>query len=345
MSLLSGLLVLCLALSAAGILYAAIGGWNDRRRFLGMGQLVEIGDGHRLFLSRMGNTGSPAVVFESGVAATSQNWIRLQEAVSRFAPTVSYDRGGLGWSSPAASERTPANIARELHTMLERAGVAPPYLLVGHSFGGLVVRRFAADFPEKTAGVISLDAMQPEEWPPLNLTQVSMLANAKRLTWVAVAICWLGIARVIVTSQLCRGGFFARAFSRATGPGGLHVLDRVTCELAKMPEEIRPIVAAHWSSARFYHGLRAHIAAIPATVRQMHSAPPLPGIPVLLLTAGTAPPLAEEAVRRIGPAARQVILKDSGHWVHLDQHDRVLAEIRAMVAGARSTLLEEISAV
>lgn len=67
---------------------------------------------------------------------TSQNWAKIQEAVSEFAHTVSYDRLGLGWSTPAVSERIPSKVVEELRAMLQTAGVASPFLLVGHSSGG-----------------------------------------------------------------------------------------------------------------------------------------------------------------------------------------------------------------
>jgi hypothetical protein len=126
------------ALLVAGFLYQCIGGGLDRRRHTGPGRWVEIERGLRLYVVEKGS-GGPAVLFEAGIAATNLNWHHIQETVSRFTSTASYDRCGLGWSSPSSTVRTPGNIAAELHTMLQSAGITPPYILVGHSFGGLVV--------------------------------------------------------------------------------------------------------------------------------------------------------------------------------------------------------------
>ena len=93
------LLLLFPVLLALGALYQWAGALKDRKRFLGLGTIFDIGEGRRLYMSQMG-TGGPSVIFESGIAATSQNWAQMQEAVSHFAHTVAYDRGGLGWSSP-----------------------------------------------------------------------------------------------------------------------------------------------------------------------------------------------------------------------------------------------------
>src|ERR1700743_1430749 len=161
------LLLLFPVLLALGALYQWAGALKDRKRFLGLGTMFDIGEGRRLYMSEMGS-GGPSVIFESGIAATSQNWVQMQEAVRHFSRTVAYDRGGLGWSSANTTERTPSNIVAELRLLLQEAGIAPPYVLVGHSFGGLVVRHFAAAHPDEVVGVVLLDPMRPEERPPLN---------------------------------------------------------------------------------------------------------------------------------------------------------------------------------
>ena len=137
------------ALVAAGFLYQWFGSRYDRKRFTSAGRFLEIGNGQRLYLLEKGS-GEATVLFESGIAATNLNWFHIQEKVSLFASTASYDRGGLGWSSPCRTARTPTNIVVELHELLNEAGIKPPYVLVGHSFGGLVMRKFAILTPRKS---------------------------------------------------------------------------------------------------------------------------------------------------------------------------------------------------
>ena len=193
------------ALLVAGFLYQRIGGSLDRRRYTGPGRWVEIERGRRLYVVEKGS-GGPAVLFEAGIAATNLNWHHIQETVSRFTSTASYDRSGLGWSSPSSTVRTPGNIAAELHTMLQSAGIKPPYILVGHSFGGLVVRRYAVTYPEDVAGVVLIDPMRCKEWPPLNPAKQSMIDRGKKLSGYAILIARFGLARLAVTSLLCRSG-------------------------------------------------------------------------------------------------------------------------------------------
>jgi len=251
--------------------------------------------------------------------------------VARFTHTVSYDRGGLGWSGPSTTARTPANCASELHDLLERAGVKPPYILVGHSFGGLVMRRYALTYPEDVAGVVLVDPMRCEEWPPMNPGRQSEVDRVKKLSGYAVPIARFGLARLAVTSLLCRSGRISGHLAGAGGAAGRHVLRRVTEEVGKMPKGVWPSVAAHWSRPGYYAGMRSHVEAVPDTVREMQYAEPIRDIPVLLLTPGKSIPLSDELVRRIGDNVQQVIAPTSAHWIHLDQPDLVIDSIREMV--------------
>ncbi len=272
-------------LIGVGFLYQWIGAHRDRLRFAGPGRWVTIGRGHRLYLLEKGS-GSPTVLFEAGIVATNLNWFHIQETVSRFTGTVSYDRSGLGWSSPCRTARTPGNIAVELHAMLQCAQIKPPNILVGHSFGGLVMRRYALLYPEDVAGVVLLDPMRCEEWPPLDPSKQSQLDLGTKLFRFAVPIARFGLVRLAVTSLFCRSGRISARLAGVAGDGGRQVLGRVTEEVGKMPREVWPIVAAHWSRPGYYAGMRSHLMAVPDTVREMQDAEPIRGIPVLSADTG-----------------------------------------------------------
>lgn len=322
-------IVLCL-LPAAGVLYQYAGGLRDRRRFLHRGRRVKIGSGQWLYLCERG-TGDPTIVFEAGIGATSQNWHGLQQDLAGVARTVAYDRGGLGWSSARwCTERTPSNVAHELHQMLQAARIEPPYLMVGHSFGGLVVRRFAAQYPNEVSGVVLVDPMRPEEWPPMNENARSELNRGIRLLGLGRPLAWMGMARLLANSLLRRSGTLARSVSRSAG-GGAHLLDRLTSELNKMPRETWPVVAAHWSNPRFYQGMVAHLKAVPASVLEMQNAAPIEDAPVVVLTPHSAAPFSADALRRVGAKTQQIVAHGSGHWVHLDEPELVRGVILAMM--------------
>jgi pimeloyl-ACP methyl ester carboxylesterase len=335
---LAGLLILLL--SAAGFLYQCIGARRDRRRYAGLGRLIDIGDGSKLFLSEKGS-GGPTVLFESGIAATNLNWFHIQERVARFTGTISYDRCGLGWSGPSRTDRTPANIAQELRSLLLRAGVKPPYVLVGHSFGGLVMRRFALLYPEEVTSLVLVDPMRCDEWPPLDTSKQSALNRSKRLSRYGIAVAWVGLARLAATSLLCREGRVSRCLAVVSGSGGRYLLKRVSEGVAKLPREVCPMVAAHWSRPGFYAGMRDHVAAVPETVKEMRDAEPIHAIPVLVLTPAKSQPLTDACLRGIGDNVQQIIAPASAHWIHLDEPDLVVDSIRKMV---RASSREPVSA-
>lgn len=321
------------ALVTAGFLYQWLGAHYDRLRYATKGRWVDIGNGRRLYLLEKGSGGA-TVLFESGIAATNLNWSHIQEKVSSFATTASYDRSGLGWSSPCRTPRTPGNIAAELHELLDAAGIKPPYILVGHSFGGLVMRRFALMYPEEVTSIMLVDPMRCEEWPPLDPTKQAMLDRGLKLSTYAIPIAQLGLARLAVTSLLCRSGRIAEHLAGAAGDGGKYVLGRIKGEVSKMPQEIWPHVAAHWSRPGYYAGMRSHVEAVPDTVREMQESEPIRQIPVLLLTPGKALPLSEDCLRRIGDNVQQVIAPASAHWIHLDEPELVVDSILEMVMAA-----------
>lgn len=125
---------------------------------------VEV-DGRNLNLL-VGGTGSPAVVFEGGFGVGIASWFTVQKEVARFAQTVSYDRAGLGQSELGPKPRSAKQIASELHTALQKAGIKPPYVLVGHSLGGMFVRVFADLYPKEVTGMVLIDPSQEDfyEW-------------------------------------------------------------------------------------------------------------------------------------------------------------------------------------
>jgi pimeloyl-ACP methyl ester carboxylesterase len=121
-------------------------------------QKVDVG-GHSLQLL-IGGQGSPAVIFEGGFGTGIASWSTVQKDVAAFAQTVSYDRAGLGQSDPGPKPRSAKQIATELHAALEKSGVKPPYVMVGHSFGGIYIRVFADMYPKEVVGMVLIDPSQ-----------------------------------------------------------------------------------------------------------------------------------------------------------------------------------------
>ncbi|HLK62810.1 MAG TPA: alpha/beta hydrolase [Bryobacteraceae bacterium] len=120
------------------------------------GRIIDIG-GTKLHLNCTG-TGSPAVILESGFPGVSLDWVLVQPEIAKFTRVCSYDRAGFGWSSLGKQPRTGNQIADDLHELLSVAGVTPPYVLVGHSVGGIYVRIFTTKHPDQVIGMVLVDS-------------------------------------------------------------------------------------------------------------------------------------------------------------------------------------------
>jgi pimeloyl-ACP methyl ester carboxylesterase len=123
------------------------------------GRMIDVG-GHQLYIECAGS-GGPAVILQAGLGASSSSWAGIEPAIAATSTVCTYDRAGHGRSDEAGSQDGIA-LATDLHTLLERAGVPGPYVLVGHSSGGPYVRVFAAQYPDEVAGMVLLDA-QPAD--------------------------------------------------------------------------------------------------------------------------------------------------------------------------------------
>lgn len=151
------------ALASIGGAYQRLGAAADAKAFPMPGQLVDVG-GYRLHLHCMGE-GSPTVVLEPGAGEMSSNHALLSQALSTQTRVCAYDRAGRGWSEPANTVQDGTHIAADLHTLLHNANVPGPYVLAGHSFGGLYVETFAANYPDEVAGMGLIDATNRASTP------------------------------------------------------------------------------------------------------------------------------------------------------------------------------------
>jgi pimeloyl-ACP methyl ester carboxylesterase len=152
-----------LALASAGGGYQTVREAAEARAYPPPGQLIDVG-GHRLHLSCTG-TGSPTVVLEPGAGMKSSDLEWVTPAVARDTRVCAYDRAGRGWSDPANTPQDATQIATDLHTLLDRGHIPGPYVLAGHSFGGLYTLTFAARYPDDVAGMVLVDSTAPAPAP------------------------------------------------------------------------------------------------------------------------------------------------------------------------------------
>src|SRR5215213_6427241 len=146
-----GLVVVLLVLAVLGAIYQGIATELAERAYPPPGEMVDVG-GYSLHINCVGQ-GSLTVVLDGGSGEMSASWVLVQQEVSGTTRVCSYDRAGMGWSEMGPEPRDAKQISSELHTLLSKSGIEGPYVLVGHSFGGLYMQTYAAWYPEEVAGV------------------------------------------------------------------------------------------------------------------------------------------------------------------------------------------------
>ena len=154
---------------------------------VGSGKLVAIGGGGRLCLDCVGS-GTPTLVLEAGLGRGSDTWRDVQPQLAHVTRTCAYDRAGLGNSAAMPGVHDAADEIKDLQRLLDRAGIAPPYVLVGHSYGGLLVRLFARAHPDQTAGVVLVDAMGRDQTRRQLALWPTAQAPARRRQWAEPVI-------------------------------------------------------------------------------------------------------------------------------------------------------------
>jgi pimeloyl-ACP methyl ester carboxylesterase len=181
---------------------------RDRRRYPAPGLLIHV-DGRQIHLQVRGaDSDGPTVVLEAGMGSFSPNWYWVQEELAPVVRSLSYDRAGLGWSRRSRRPRDAQTIAMELRDALREAAIEPPYVLAGHSFGGLPVRAFADLYPDLTAGLVLVDASHPDQWVRWPTPQADRILEVSQriFGWLG----WLGVLRALNLSRGIAAGLPAR---------------------------------------------------------------------------------------------------------------------------------------
>jgi len=309
------------ALACAGAAYQWIAHNRDMRQNPRPGQLVDVG-GYRLHIYCIGE-GSPTVVLDSGLGDSWLPWYKVQPPIARFTRVCSYDRGGLGWSDPSPHPRTSKAIAEELHTLLQRAGVAGPFVLAGHSFGGMNVRMYARLFPTEVAGVVLVDSVHPDQVRRRSPEDMKAIAAFLRVLGLKADTIPFGISRLM---QWCGYG----------------------------PAEIRPMlrtVECRWGP------WQEHVAeegSFEESAEGARRAGPLGNIPLVVLShdpdklypvPGRSPRSAKEMnpqweelqseLAQLSTDSSRVIATGSGHYIQYDRPDLVIEAAKKLVEQTR----------
>jgi pimeloyl-ACP methyl ester carboxylesterase len=309
---------------------------------LAPGRLVEV-EGRKIHVQEQGS-GRATVVFEAGIAASSISWALVQGRVGEFARTLSYDRAGFGWSDEAPAQATALDAAEDLGRLLDAVGAKGPLVLVGHSFGGLIVRVFQQRWPERVAGMVLVDPVIRAEWRDVSPERAAMLGRGVMLSRRGATLARLGIVRLALKLLTSGNQRIPKLLARVSAGKGSRVTDRLVGEVRKMPREAWPAIAQHWSQTHSFLAMARNLENLPVSAAQLAEETGLGSLPVRIVSAGrsssgTANPehLRDAALSSEGLC---VVAPTAGHWVQLDDPDLVVETIREVVALAGSVHLD-----
>lgn len=314
-----------------GLISQAIANAVDAARYPAPGRLVDVG-GYRLHINCTG-IGSPTVILDAGLGGTSQDWSKVQPAVARFTRVCSYDRAGYGWSDGGPRPRTSQQIVKELHLLLAHAKVNGPYVLVGHSAGGLNMRLYAYQYPAEVVGLVLVDATNEYQFAPFG-THPAYFPPA-------------GVSAGALTYQLLHTAAYF-GLTRLALQTGLAPLE----DFAVYPSAIKPVLLAQAEQTRYYGTTHDELLALQDSAAEVHAArlakPSYGKLPLIVLSKDYAQDQAAEGeqlaatwsalqqdLASLSSNGQHSVALHSGHYIHLDRPDLAIAAIQSVWQQAR----------
>ncbi|HEX4786571.1 MAG TPA: alpha/beta hydrolase [Candidatus Sulfotelmatobacter sp.] len=310
-----GLLAFGFVTGIAGAIYENVSEAHDRRTNVMPGNLVDA-DGFKMHIDCVGQ-GSPTVILESGLGDSYVSWRKVQPQIARFSRVCSYDRAGLGYSESSSRLRASGVMAEELHALLRSAGIAPPYILVGHSMGGFIVRLFASLYGNEVVGMVLIDSSHPDQdnrFPPeLKNMEGTWLREAEFLEFTTP----FGIPRLM--------GLCDEEPTQRAAECNFHTAREGVAELKAFPRSAAETAAS------------GPLGDMPLTVLSHDPDKPSSELPPdLAKPTNDAWEQMQEELAHLSTRGTQMIAKNSAHYIQIDRIDVVVDAVRKIVEQTRA---------
>jgi len=309
---LGGIVVFVGGLLLLGMVCETLAEASDARDYPPPGKMVDVG-GYRLHINCTG-TGAPTVVIDAGLGDWSTVWAWVQPEVAKTTHVCTYDRAGNGWSEAGPLPRHAAQFAQELHTLLQEADIPGPYVLVGHSLGGLTVRVYADRYRSEVAGVVLIDSMSPRQFAPSSMNMSSETDSPSQPFTIFSALARIGLVRLLVR------------------PLGL---------IPPLPPEVEKAYVARMvlpSTLQTYLGDESQ--GMPASARQAEAVRTFGDLPLIVLTAKqnhiSGWPEWQTELLQLSSNSQQ-LLAESDHSIEIEQPEAAVAAIVQMVELVRQS--------
>ena len=311
-----GLVILLLAVGT--VVAGTIAKSNLARKYPAPGQLVDVG-GYKMHINCVGQ-GSPTVILEAGLGDSSLIWTYVQPEIAKTNRVCSYDRAGYGWSDAGPYPRTALNEVQELHTLLANANLTGPFVMVGHSLGGVNVRVYAHQHPDEVAGMVLVDSAHEDQ---------TLFPEIQKINEQ-------GLKQLTLLKFLSYSGLMALAPQNIPNPG--------------LPEDVYAQYQAINVSNKNNDTYAAEMTTGKdsfAEVRSLNISS-FENMPLIVLSRGRWDPIPfitesesqkswkiwQEIQSRLvclSSESKQVIAEQSEHYIHIDQPDLVINAIQEVV--------------
>ena len=299
---------LIIALALVGTMYESAAEAADVRAYPPVGQMVDVG-GYRLHINCT-SIGSPTVVIDAGWGAWSLEWSGVQREVAKTTQVCTYDRAGMGYSEAGPLPRTAEQFAKELHTLLKNANIAGPYVLVGHSLGGLPVRVYAHKYPTEVSGVVLIDSMSPGQRTQTTLTN-GQIPSKSIFASLPSLLARIGLVRLLAGSLIPQN----------------------------LPPDAQPAYTAFSVISRSVQAYVNEGASIQASLAQADAIKTFGAVPLIVLTAGLNKQTGWQAMQvellQLSSNSQQMIADNSGHNIQIERPEATVAAIMKMVSQLR----------
>jgi pimeloyl-ACP methyl ester carboxylesterase len=305
-----GIAALSLMTMAIGGLYQTVSLIRERHAFPMPGRLVDVGS-YKMHIYCTGH-GSPAVILDSGLGDSFISWQNVQPQIASFVRVCSYDRAGMGYSEASPRPRTSIVFAEELHQLLHNAGIAPPYIFVGHSMAAYNIRLYASLFKSDVAGIVLVDGCHPDQ-----LNRFPRALDAMNPGWIRQGkflefTTPIGIPRLL---GYCGNNMALRAaectFNDARENAAERETFRESAALAKnahLSSDLPLIVISHDPDLRD--------ESLPVSVDRATNA---------------AWEQMQEELSHLSVSGTRIVAKGSGHYIQNDRPDVVIQAVHEMV--------------
>lgn len=319
---------LLVVLLIAGSIYQAVMESRDLAKYPAPGMMVDV-DGNRMHIDCRGE-GSPTAILELGVGSAAASWDEIHQRLADITRVCAYDRAGLGYSEPFDYSRRATDVAKRLHGLLRRAGIDDELVLIGWSAGGVYIRAYHQQFPERVRAMLFVDSAHEQQ---ANRIPQALNGNSNSALRIAQYLAPFGLVR------------------------RLGILDR-RVDSSSAAEELKPRLKAIYNQSHTISTVVKESDAFDLDIDASQPPTPVGDLPLIVLTAGRSDEGAmmsssesasqiqqrqerearselQRELTQLSTRGRQIVATESGHHIYRDQPDLLVDAVVELVTLVR----------